>query len=143
MLGEHPITRASGHRPRRNQGILTTASRGCRSKGRTRTPPFSCGNSTHRDMTKSTTGTADRQTHAASQVSDIRAEMAELRTHGIKAEGFDTRGQRPKSWRTRPSWTRKAARAALDIALAERECDRALLRNGRWHWCWSRPARMP
>jgi pimeloyl-ACP methyl ester carboxylesterase len=45
-----------------------------------------------------------------------------LRTRGVKAEDFDTRGQRPKSWRTRPGWTRKAARARLDIAVEEREC---------------------
>ncbi|HEX5292643.1 MAG TPA: VOC family protein [Streptosporangiaceae bacterium] len=53
---------------------------------------FSCGSSTHLDMTKSTTGTADRQTQAAWQVSDIRAETAELRTHGIKVEDYDTPG---------------------------------------------------
>jgi catechol 2,3-dioxygenase-like lactoylglutathione lyase family enzyme len=92
---------------------------------------FSCGSSTHLDMTKSITGTAGQQTQAAWQVRDIRTEMAELRTHGIKVEDFDARGQRPKSWRTRPSWTRKAARPALDIALEERECESALLRNGR------------
>ena len=51
-------------------------------------------------MTKSTTGTADRQTQAAWEVSDIRTEMAELRTRGIKVDDYDTRGQLPKSWRT-------------------------------------------
>jgi hypothetical protein len=61
---------------------------------------FRRGNSAHLDMAKSTTGTADRQTQAAWQVSGIRAEMAKLRTHGIKVEGFGARGQRPKSWRT-------------------------------------------
>src|SRR5262249_2645741 len=46
------------------------------------------------------TGTAGQQTQAARQVSDIRTEMAELRARGVKVEDFDTRGQRPQSWRT-------------------------------------------
>ena len=53
---------------------------------------FSCGSGTHLDVTKSTTGTADQQTQAAWQVSDIRAEVAELRTRGIKVEDYDTPG---------------------------------------------------
>jgi len=92
---------------------------------------FRCGSGTHLDVTKSTTGAADQQTQAARQVRDIRAEVAELRDRGIKIENYDTPGQRPKSWRTRPSWTRKAARPVLDIARGERERDRALLSNGR------------
>jgi catechol 2,3-dioxygenase-like lactoylglutathione lyase family enzyme len=43
---------------------------------------FRCGAGTHLDVTKSTTGTADQQTQAAGQVSDIRAEVAELRDRG-------------------------------------------------------------
>jgi len=73
---------------------------------------FRRGNGTHLDMAKSTTGTADRQTQAAWQVSGIRAEMAKFRTHGIKVEGFGTWGQRPKSWRT--------SRAGLAKLLARR-----------------------
>ena len=53
---------------------------------------FSCGSGTHLDVTKSTTGTADQQTQAAWQVSDIRAEVAELRARGIKVEDYDTPG---------------------------------------------------
>jgi catechol 2,3-dioxygenase-like lactoylglutathione lyase family enzyme len=53
---------------------------------------FSCGSSTHLDVTKSTTGTADQQTQAAWEVSDIRAEMAELRARGVKIEDYDTPG---------------------------------------------------
>ena len=53
---------------------------------------FSCGSGTHLDVTKSTTGTADQQTQAAWQVSDIRAELAELRARGIKVEDYDTPG---------------------------------------------------
>ncbi len=45
---------------------------------------FRCGGGTHLDVTKSSTGTAEQQTKAAWQVSDIRAEVAELRARGIK-----------------------------------------------------------
>src|SRR5260370_35127021 len=51
-----------------------------------------CGNGTHLDVTKSPTGTAGQQTQAAWQVSDTRAEVAELRARGIKAEDHDTPG---------------------------------------------------
>jgi catechol 2,3-dioxygenase-like lactoylglutathione lyase family enzyme len=53
---------------------------------------FSCGSGTHLDVTRSTTGTADRQTQAAWQVSDIHAEVAELRARGVKVEDYDTAG---------------------------------------------------
>jgi catechol 2,3-dioxygenase-like lactoylglutathione lyase family enzyme len=53
---------------------------------------FRCGSGTHLDVTKSTVGTADQQTQAAWQVSDIRAEVAELRARGIKVEDYDTPG---------------------------------------------------
>jgi catechol 2,3-dioxygenase-like lactoylglutathione lyase family enzyme len=53
---------------------------------------FRCGNGTHLDVTESTVGTADQQTQAAWQVSDIRAEAAELRARGIKIEDCDTQG---------------------------------------------------
>jgi catechol 2,3-dioxygenase-like lactoylglutathione lyase family enzyme len=51
---------------------------------------FSCGGGTHLDVTKSTVGTADQQTQAAWQVSDILAEVAELRARGVKVEDYDT-----------------------------------------------------
>ena len=53
---------------------------------------FSCGSGTHLDVTKSPTGTADQQTQAAWQVSDIRAEVAELRARGVKVEDYNTPG---------------------------------------------------
>ena len=43
-------------------------------------------------MTKSTAGTADQQTQPGWQVSDIRAEVAELRARGVKVEDCDTPG---------------------------------------------------
>jgi catechol 2,3-dioxygenase-like lactoylglutathione lyase family enzyme len=51
---------------------------------------FRCGSGTHLDVTKSTVGTADQQTQAAWQVSDIGAEVAELRARGVKVEDYDT-----------------------------------------------------
>jgi catechol 2,3-dioxygenase-like lactoylglutathione lyase family enzyme len=53
---------------------------------------FRCGGGTHLDVTKSSTGTTEQQTKAAWQVSDIRAEVAELRARGIKVEDYDTPG---------------------------------------------------
>ena len=53
---------------------------------------FSCGSGTHLNLTKSTTGTADPQTQAVWQVSDIRAEVAELRARGVRVEDYDTPG---------------------------------------------------
>ena len=53
---------------------------------------FRCGSGTRLDVTKSTVGTADQQTQAAWQVSDIRAEVAELRARGVKVEDYDTTG---------------------------------------------------
>ncbi len=53
---------------------------------------FRCGSGSHLDVTKSTVGTADQQTQAAWQVSDIRAEVAELRARGVKVEDYDTPG---------------------------------------------------
>ena len=72
---------------------------------------FRCGSSTHLDVTKSTTGTADQQTQAAWQVSDIRAEVAELRARGVKVEDYtsSSRGLGPAaSW---APWRRRAGRS--------------------------------
>ena len=43
-------------------------------------------------MTKSTTGTADTQTQASWYVSDVRAEVAELRSRAVKVEEYDLPG---------------------------------------------------
>ena len=53
---------------------------------------FRCGGGTHVEVTKSTVGTADEQTQAAWQVSDIRAEVAELRARGVNVENYDLPG---------------------------------------------------
>jgi hypothetical protein len=53
---------------------------------------FSCGAGTQVSVTKSTVGTADSQTQAGWQVPDIRAEVAELRSRGVKIEEYDMPG---------------------------------------------------
>ena len=53
---------------------------------------FRYGNGIRLDVTQSPVGTADQQTQAAWQVSDIGAEVAELRARGIKVEDCDTPG---------------------------------------------------
>jgi catechol 2,3-dioxygenase-like lactoylglutathione lyase family enzyme len=53
---------------------------------------FRCGGGTQLSVTKSTTGTADTQTQASWYVSDVRAEVAELRSRGVKVEDYDVPG---------------------------------------------------
>ena len=53
---------------------------------------FLCGGGTQLSVTKSTTGTADTQTQASWYVSDVRAEVAELRSRGVKVEDYDLPG---------------------------------------------------
>jgi catechol 2,3-dioxygenase-like lactoylglutathione lyase family enzyme len=53
---------------------------------------FRCGGGTHIDVTKSTVGTADEQTQVTWQVPDVRAEVAELRSRGVKVEDYDMPG---------------------------------------------------
>jgi len=51
-----------------------------------------CGAGTQLDVTRSTTGTADTQTQASWMVKDVRAEVAELRSRGVKVEDYDMPG---------------------------------------------------
>jgi catechol 2,3-dioxygenase-like lactoylglutathione lyase family enzyme len=51
---------------------------------------FKCGNESRLAISKSTTGTADEQTQAAFRVQDLAAELAELRSRGVKIEEYDT-----------------------------------------------------
>jgi catechol 2,3-dioxygenase-like lactoylglutathione lyase family enzyme len=53
---------------------------------------FQCGGESQLDVTKSTTGTADSQTQASWRVRDLEAELAELRSRGVKIEEYDTPG---------------------------------------------------
>jgi catechol 2,3-dioxygenase-like lactoylglutathione lyase family enzyme len=51
---------------------------------------FRCGGGSQLSVTKSTTGSADTQTQASWHVEDVRAEVAELRSRGVKVEDYDT-----------------------------------------------------
>ena len=53
---------------------------------------FRCGTGTQLDVTKSTVGTADEQTQVSWEVPDLRAEVAELRSRGVKVEDYDLPG---------------------------------------------------
>ena len=53
---------------------------------------FRCGGGTRLDVTHSTTGTADSQTQASWLVKDLRAEVTDLRSRGVKVEEYDAPG---------------------------------------------------
>jgi catechol 2,3-dioxygenase-like lactoylglutathione lyase family enzyme len=53
---------------------------------------FKCGHESRLAISKSTTGTADEQTQAAFRVKDLAAELAELRSRGVKIEEYDQPG---------------------------------------------------
>ena len=53
---------------------------------------FGCGGGTQLSVTKSTTGTADTQTQASWQVTDLQAEVADLRARGVKVADYDLPG---------------------------------------------------
>lgn len=53
---------------------------------------FQCGGGTELSVTKSTVGTADSQTQASWFVTDVRGEVAELRSRGVKVEEYDMPG---------------------------------------------------
>lgn len=50
---------------------------------------FKCGGDSELALSKSATGTKDDQTQAAFRVKDVRAEVAELRSRGVKIEDYD------------------------------------------------------
>jgi catechol 2,3-dioxygenase-like lactoylglutathione lyase family enzyme len=53
---------------------------------------FKCGGDSRLAISKSTTGTADEQTQAAFRVKDLDAEVAVLRSRGVKIEEYDLPG---------------------------------------------------
>ena len=53
---------------------------------------FVCGAGTKLAVTKSTTGTADSQTQAGWIVPDLEAELAQLRSRGVRIEKYDLPG---------------------------------------------------
>ena len=50
---------------------------------------FKCGAGSRLGVSKSSVGTADPQTQAAFRVKDLAAELAELRSRGVKIEDYD------------------------------------------------------
>jgi catechol 2,3-dioxygenase-like lactoylglutathione lyase family enzyme len=121
MLGDHPITPVllakdlaaarEFYHDRLGLEILTENEKAI---------VFACGGGTHLDVTKSTVGTADKQTQASWQVTDVRAEVAELRSRGVKVEDYDVPGLKTEdgiadigfAW---AAWTIDPGRNALDI----------------------------
>jgi predicted enzyme related to lactoylglutathione lyase len=53
---------------------------------------FKCGGDSRLVVSKSTVGTADDQTQASFRVADVTAEVANLRSRGIKIEDYDLPG---------------------------------------------------
>ena len=53
---------------------------------------FRCGGDSRLVVTRSSTGTSDSQTKASWRVSDLAAEVAELRSRGVEVEEYDEPG---------------------------------------------------
>jgi catechol 2,3-dioxygenase-like lactoylglutathione lyase family enzyme len=53
---------------------------------------YKCGGDSQLSVTKSTTGTADEQTQAGWRVTDLDAELAELRSRGVEIQEYDVPG---------------------------------------------------
>ena len=53
---------------------------------------YKCGGDSQLAVTKSTTGTADEQTQAGWRVTDLAAELAELRARGVEIQDYDMPG---------------------------------------------------
>jgi catechol 2,3-dioxygenase-like lactoylglutathione lyase family enzyme len=55
---------------------------------------FRCGGDSRLVVTRSSTGTTDPQTKASWRVSDLAAELAELRSRGVAVEEYDEAGMK-------------------------------------------------
>jgi catechol-2,3-dioxygenase len=53
---------------------------------------FKCGGDSRLVVTRSATGTSEPQTKASWRVSDLAAELAELRSRGVQVEDYDEPG---------------------------------------------------
>ena len=53
---------------------------------------FKCGGDSRLVISKSTVGTSDEQTQASFRVTDLKSEVAELRSRGVKIEEYDLPG---------------------------------------------------
>jgi catechol-2,3-dioxygenase len=50
---------------------------------------FQCGGDSRLVLSKSSVGTSDEQTQASFRVADVKSEIAELRSRGVKIEDYD------------------------------------------------------
>jgi catechol-2,3-dioxygenase len=55
---------------------------------------YKCGGDSQLAVTTSTTGTADEQTQAGWRVTDLGAELAELRSRGVEIQEYDMPGMK-------------------------------------------------
>ena len=53
---------------------------------------FQCGGDSRLVLSKSSVGTSDEQTQASFRVDDVKSEIAELRSRGVKIEDYDLPG---------------------------------------------------
>lgn len=53
---------------------------------------FKCGGDSRLVVTRSATGTSEPQTKASWRVTDLAAEVSDLRSHGVEVEEFDEPG---------------------------------------------------
>ena len=53
---------------------------------------FKCGGDSRLVISKSSVGTSDEQTQASFRVADVKSEIAELRSRGVKIEDYDVPG---------------------------------------------------
>ena len=53
---------------------------------------YRCGGDSRLTVTKSSTGTADQQTQAGWRVTDLSAELGELRSRGVEIQEYDIPG---------------------------------------------------
>ena len=53
---------------------------------------FKCGGDSRLVISKSSVGTSDEQTQASFRVADVKSEIAELRSRGVKIEDYDLPG---------------------------------------------------
>lgn len=58
---------------------------------------YRCGGATKLTISKSTTGTADSQTQVGWEVPDLRRELDELRSRGVRYEEYDMPGLKTES----------------------------------------------
>ena len=87
---------------------------------------FRCGGDSRLVVTRSSTGTTEPQTKASWRVSDLAAEVAELRSRGVEVEHYDEPGLK-----TGRRHRRRRLRARRLARRPARKLDRAAAVQGR------------